>query len=182
MTVQVVDEPTRPRIALHPPEHANQLFVAEVVTEQGRKDDIGPAVPEFNIPVVRVYPPGLPFLPLLLRDADAVLVAVDADSVDGYAPPPAPPGKHTQIVPSSAPYLTDAYTPYRSPRGANINPTYQPPHSFYSYRMPPEQGIDSIQLQHVPADIFERDIVPVQQFLFITSVRKIGFTSHNPLR
>ena len=115
--MQVIYEPPCSCVPFHPLEHADQLFVAEMVAEQRGKDNIGLFVPELDVPVVRVYPPGLPFLPLLLRDADAVCVVVDADGVDADIPLAAFPAKDLKVVSASAPDLANADLPRVAPAG-----------------------------------------------------------------
>jgi hypothetical protein len=176
MTMQVIDKPSYPGMILHPAQHKDQFVIGEMMAEQGWEKDIGLSVVKLYVPVIWMDPMSISFFPSFFCHPDTKRIIIDTRYFQVNTPLPAPPAQYPQVISATAANLTNGYAPPVTYRAYEVFQT------LYTYGMTTEPGIDKIQLLHIPLNIRKRDIIPVQQLFFKTSLWEIGFASHIYIR
>jgi len=156
--LEVVDEKALSGVDAHPSKDFGYALIREMVAEQRIEDDVG--LPgDLRRPVIgndpfRVGDPGA----VLARVGDAIRIDVDAGHLQPYSFFPAPAVDHLQVVAAPASDLADMQGTGRP---------CQPPEGPEGDGMSAQQGIDGLQFLHVPADIFERNVLSVEEFRLV---------------
>jgi hypothetical protein len=129
-----------------------------MMTEQRRKNDIGPLLPKMDVAIIRMHPFRHSVLPFFPGYSYAMRIIIDTHYPQPDVPAPAIPAQHPEIISSSAADLTYRHllpVPYQLLQPAQAD------------GMTPEPGIDKIQFPHISFDIFKRNIGTVEQFFLI---------------
>ena len=161
MAVQVIDEPAHNGMILHPSQLKDKLFIVKMVTKKRGENDIRGVSVKAHIPVVRMHPLRITFRPSLPGDLQAMRILIDPGHLDFDSLSAAPAAQDTQVVAASA---TDLADPHPAP------PPGQAPEPLDTDGMSAKPGIDEIQFAHIPFDIPEGNIVPIEQFLFMAAL------------
>src|SRR6185312_2391683 len=106
-----------------------------MMAKKRAEDNIRPSIGKGHPPVIRADPLCLVSHPSLFCYRHTMYVKIDARDYRGYAPPPAPPVQHPQIVSAATANFADTHLP------AIADHAFQP---FLAYRMTAQPGVDHI--------------------------------------
>lgn len=155
MPVQIIDKKAGCRPAVHPLQHVLQFFIAEMMTEKRRKNDIGYLAAKINLFIICRKELRARKRQAFAGNADTVRIVIYTRQLHADIVFPAPAVNGQQVI--AAPAANFTYR-HRFPVLQQLSKTTD------RYGMTAEPGIDKIKLLHILPDIGKGNTLPIQQF------------------